>query len=585
MMWSTIRRSSVPVALALLALLASATPGRAQSGEPTAPPAATSAVKPVAKPAAKATAKPAAMPVPPAVLAAGRAIDPAKLERHVRVLADDNMEGRGTATPGYDRAAQYVAEQMQAIGLEPAGVGGYLAPVPLLRAELKPAQCAFELRRAGESVPLEVGRDILMSPDFLRTKWTTEAELVFVGYGVSAPELGYDDFAGLDVRGKVLVQFRGAPPRFPNDERAYYSNSIIKDQMAAAHGAIGVLLIQKPADEARSPWERSMRQNKLPGFRWLDEGGAPANTHAAIELSGTLSRTSEEKIFDGAPKSYLQAAADAESSVVQGFPLTWSVKAVRVTQHERTSSPNVVGLLRGSDPRLKAEAIVISAHLDHLGISEPVQGDSINNGAYDNASGTAMMLETARAFASLKARPKRSIVFLSVTGEEKGLQGSDYYAHTSAHDSLDVVGNVNLDMVLMLRPVTKAVAIGAEHSTFSGIMEKAAALAGIQLVPDPIPAEVVFVRSDQFSFVKQGIPAVFPVSANDGTPEGLSEVAHWRTEHYHSPNDDLSQPFDWPSGARFTSMAFWAAWIAADGPHAPRWNPGDFFGQRFGPRP
>jgi Zn-dependent M28 family amino/carboxypeptidase len=137
----------------------------------------------------------------------------------------------------------------------------------------------------------------------------------------------------------------------------------------------------------------------------------------------------------------------------------------------------------------------------------------------------------------------------------------------------------------MLRPITKAVAIGAEHSSFGPIMEKAAAMAGIELVPDPIPAEVVFVRSDQFSFVKQGIPAVFPVSANDGSPDGLSEVAHWRTEHYHSPNDDLSQPFDWPSGARFTSMAFWATWMAADAPRAPRWNPGDFFGQRFGPRP
>ncbi len=577
MMSSPFRPAVARAVLAVSLLLASAALAVAAPADSTAAPA----------PAKRARTAPAPKPgaLPDAVLAAGKAIAPAKLEAHVRVLADDNMEGRGTGTPGYDRAAQYVATQMQAIGLEPAGIGGYLAPVPFLRAELQPAQCAFELRRAGESVPLEVGRDILLSPDFLRTKWTTEAELVFVGYGVSSPEMGYDDFAGLDVRGKVLVAFRGAPPRFPNNERAYYSNGFVKDQMAAAHGAIGILQIQKPADEARAPWERNMRQSKLPGFRWLDEGGAPANTHAAIELSGSLSRTSEEKVFDGAPKSYLQAATDAESSMVQGFPLTWSVKAVRVTRHERTASPNVVGMLRGSDPKLRNEAIVISAHLDHLGISEPVHGDSINNGAYDNASGTAMMLETARAFASLKARPKRTLIFLSVTGEEKGLQGSDYYAHTSAHDSVDVVGDVNLDMVLMLRPVTKAVAIGAEHSSFGPVMEKAAALAGIELVPDPLPAEVVFVRSDQFSFVKQGIPAVFPVSANDGSPEGLSEVAHWRTDHYHSPNDDLSQNFDWPSGARFTSMAFWAAWMAADAPLAPRWNPGDFFGQRFGPRP
>ena len=523
--------------------------------------------------------------VPAAVLAAGRAMDPARLEADVRALADDAMEGRGTGTAGYDRAARFVADRMKALGLEPGGEDGYLQPIPFLRARLRAEACAFELRRGDETVPLEVGRDVLLSPDFLRTKWTTDAPLVFVGYGVTAPELGHDDFAGLDVRGKVVVEFRGAPPRFPNDPRAYYSNSMIKDQNAAAHGAIGVLTIQKPDDEARAPWTRNMRQTRLPGFRWLDAGGAPANVHAAIELAGQLSPTTEPRVFEGSPSTYAQAVAAADSSRAQGFPLAWSVHAVRVTEQERASSANVVGVLRGSDPDLRDECLVVSAHLDHLGLSEPVQGDSINNGAYDNASGTAMMLETARAFASLPTRPRRSIVFLSVTGEEKGLQGSDWFARHPAPGHMSVVGDVNLDMVLLLRPLTQAVAIGAEHSSFAGIMAKAAALAGITLVPDPNPAEVVFVRSDQFSFVKQGIPAVFPVSANDGTPEGASQTSHWRTEHYHSPSDDLSQPFDWPSGARFTGMAFWATWLAADGAQPPRWNDGDFFGTTFGPRP
>jgi len=434
-------------------------------------------------------------------------------------------------------------------------------------------------------VPLEVGKDVLLSPDYLRNKWTTEAPLVFAGYGVSAPELDYDDFAGLDVRGKVLVTFRGAPPRFPNDQRAYYSNGLVKDQIAAARGAIGILQIQKPDDEARAPWERNMRQSKLPGFRWVDAGGAPANVQAAIELAGSLSPQTEQRVFEGSPKTYAQAVADAESSRVQSIPLAWSVKAVRVTEQARSSSPNVVGVLRGSDPKLRNECIVVSAHLDHLGLSEPVNGDSINNGAYDNASGTAMMLEVARAFSSLKVKPKRSMVFLSVTGEEKGLQGSDYFARNDAPDSLDVMGNVNLDMVLLLRPLTKVIPIGGEHSTFGPLVERAAKLAGLETAPDPLPAEVVFVRSDQFSFIKQGVPAVFPVSGNDGTLDGTSEVGHWRVEHYHSPNDDLSQPFDWPSGAKFTSMAFWTAWMAADTPQPPRWNPGDFFGSRFGARP
>ncbi len=523
--------------------------------------------------------------LPAVVLAAGRSVDPARLAAHVRVLADDKMEGRGTGTRGYDMAADYVAEQMRALGLSPGGTSGYLQPVPFLRGALDPAACAFELRREGVSLPLEVGRDVLLSPDYLRTKWTTEAPLVFVGYGVSAPELGHDDFAGVDVRGRVLVEFRGAPPRFPVNERAYYSNGQVKDQLAAARGAIGVLQITKPDDESRAPWERSMRQNRLPGFRWTDESGAPSNTQAGIELSAQFSATAERRVFEGCGRTYEQAVTDAESSRVAPLPLAWTVKAVRVTQHARTTSPNVVGLIRGSDPKLAQECVVVSAHLDHLGISTPVDGDSVNNGAYDNASGTSMMLEVARAFASLKERPRRSIVFLSVTGEEKGLQGSDYFARHAAPDSMDVVGDVNLDMVLLLRPLTKVVAVGAQHSSFGAVMEKAAAAAGLELIPDPMPAEVVFVRSDQFSFIKQGIPAVFPVSGNDGSAEGKEELGHWRTDHYHSPNDDLNQPFDWPSGARFTSMAFWATWLAANSPEAPRWNPGDFFGGRFGARP
>jgi hypothetical protein len=526
---------------------------------------------------------PAALPAE--VMVAGRAIAPARLEAHVRTLADDKLEGRGTGTRGYDMAAQYVAEQMQAMGLMPGGRGGYLQPVPFVRADLKAAASSFALVKGGESVPLAVGKDVILSPDYLRAKWTTEASLEFAGYGVSAPELGYDDFANLDVRGKVLVTFRGAPPRFPNDQRAYYSNSIVKDQIAAARGAIGILQIQKPDDEARAPWERNMRQSKLPGFRWLDAGGAPANVQAAIELAGSLSPQTEPRVFEGSPKTYAQAVADAESSRVQGFPLAWSVKAERVTEQARTSSPNVVGVLRGSDPKLRNECIVVSAHLDHLGISEPVNGDSVNNGAYDNASGTAMMLEVARAFTSLKVRPKRSMVFLSVTGEEKGLQGSDYFARNDAPDSLDVMGDVNLDMVLLLRPLTKVVPIGGEHTSFGPLVEHAARLAGLETAPDPLPAEVVFVRSDQFSFIKQGVPAVFPVSGNDGSAAGADEVAHWRVEHYHSPSDDMNQPFDWPSGAKFTSMAFWTAWMAADATQPPRWNPGDFFGGRFGARP
>lgn len=520
-------------------------------------------------------------PLPAPVNAAAAGIEGVRLHDDVAFLADDMLEGRGTGTRGYDLAARYVAARFGTLGLEPAGTDGYLQPVPFRRAVLDEAASSIALTGAGGRALVQ-GTDVILSPDFLREAWTTEAPLVFVGYGVSAPEMGHDDFAGIDVHGKVLVEFRGAPPRFPHNERAYYSNNFTKEQMAAAHGAIGILNVIKTSDAARFAWPRVVRQAHLPGFRWTDAGGAPANTQALIELGGILSRSGADAVFAGAPKTFDQAVADAESSVVNSFALPLGVKAHRTTHHTATTSPNVVGLLRGSDPRRTNEAIVMTAHLDHLGISAPVNGDSINNGAYDNASGTAMMLEVARAFSRAGVRPKRSILFVAVTGEEKGLQGSDYFASQPGPKGLTVVGDVNLDEVMLLRPMTKIVSFGAEHSSLGPLVEKAAGWVGLGLMPDPVPEEVVFVRSDQFSFVKQGVPGIFPVSGSDGTAEGGAEIMKWDQDRYHSPSDDMTQVFDWDSGARFTRMAFYATWLAADALAAPAWNKGDFFGTRFG---
>lgn len=529
-------------------------------------------------------AAPAPGALPPAVTAAAAEIAGGRLHADVAFLADDLLEGRGTATRGYDLAAAYVAARMAALGLEPAGDSAYHQRVPLMRAEVDEARTTLAFVRGEAEQPLVLDHDAIALPDFLREVWSTDAPLVFAGYGVSAPELGHDDFANLDVRGKVVVEFRGAPPRFPHNERAYYSNGQVKEQLAVSRGAVGVLQVLKPADAARQPWDRTVRQSHLPSFRWVDAGGAPANVQALLELNARLSPDGVTAAFLGAPRSFGDAAAAAESSVAGGFDLEPRIRARVVTRHARTASANVLGLLRGSDPKLANEAIVVSAHLDHLGIGPPVNGDSVYNGAYDNASGTAMLLELARAFTRARVRPKRSILFAAVTGEEKGLQGSDFLARGPAPAGLDLVGDVNLDMVLMLRPIREVVAIGAEHSSLGPLIERAAKLAGLTVVPDPVPEEVVFVRSDQFSFVKQGLPGVFPVAAADGTPEGLAEIRNWHEQHYHSPSDDLRQSFDWESGAQFTRMAFLATWLAADAPLAPRWNDGDFFGRRFGPR-
>ncbi len=534
-------------------------------------------------------AAPASPDLPREVTAAAEEISGERLHGDVAFLADDLLEGRGTGTRGYDLAAKYVANRYATLGLEAGGADGFLQPVPFRCALLDEAKSAIALTdRSGEH-PLVLATDVMLSPDLIRTSGSVAAALVFVGYGVGAPELGHDDFAGVDVRGKVIVSFRGAPPRFAHNERAYYSNSIVKEQMAVAHGAIGILSIQKPSDAARSPWARSVRQGRMSACKWTDEQGVPANTQPALELGGYFSQSGALALFAGAPISFAKAAEEAEASVVHSFALAVGVKAHRESRHTELSSPNVVGILRGADPKLAGEAVVVSAHLDHLGIGTPVVGkdgapDAINNGAYDNASGTAMMLEVARAFAQAarSARPKRTLIFLAVTGEEKGLQGSDYFARHAPPPGLEVVGDVNVDEILMLRPITSVIGFGAEHSSLGPQLERAAALVGLSVVPDPMPEEVIFVRSDQFSFVKQGVPGIFPVSAMDGGPEAQAADRKWNLEVYHSPSDDMTQVFDWPSGAKFTRMAFYGTWFAADAAERPSWNAGDFFGKKFG---
>lgn len=520
-------------------------------------------------------------PPPHAVLDAAAAIVGERLHGDVAFLADDLLEGRGTGTPGYDLAAKYVANRFATLGLEAGGNEGYLQPVPFRCAILDESKSSLVLTRPDGEKVLTLAVDATLSPDLLRTSWSVSAPLVFVGYGVSAPEMKHDDFSGIDVHGKVLVEFRGAPPRFPHNERAYYSSSLVKEQMAAAHGAIGILSMLKPADTVHSPWARSVRQSRLPSCRWTDSQGVPSNTQATFELSGSLSQSGVDALFAGSPVPFSRVAAEAEASTVHSFAFPAGVKAHRETNPREVSSPNVVGILRGSDPKLAHQAIVVSAHLDHLGISDAVNGDTINNGAYDNASGTAMMLELARAF-SRTQKPRRTVIFLAVTGEEKGLQGSDYFARHAAPKGLDVVGDVNVDEILMMRPITSVVAFGAEHTSLGPQLDRAAKMLGLKVIPDPMPEEVVFVRSDQFSFVKQGVPGIFPVSALDGGEESMAAERQWNLEVYHSPSDDMTQVFDWVSGAKFTRLVFYTTWFASNDDAAPSWHAGDFFGVKFG---
>jgi hypothetical protein len=503
------------------------------------------------------------------------------LRAHMRFLADDRLEGRGTGSRGYDLAAAYVAAQLEAIGLGPAGAkGGWLQPVPFRRSDLVPRQCALALGAPGRERSLRYAVDYLMHNDYVRERSDVTAPLAFAGFGVTAPEFGYDDYAHVDTRGKVVVLLTGAPSTFPHDERAFYSKGTVKEENAVRHGAVGIVTVRTPMDERRTTWERTVRQSGLYGTRWLAPDGSPSHAHAELRVGALLHRNAAEALFARGPRPLAAVFAAAESGRAQGFDLATSIKARRVCRHQRIESANVAARLPGADPKLRDEHVVVTAHLDHLGISAPVEGDSINNGAYDNATGVAILIEMARALVNAEPKPKRSLVFLAVTAEEKGLQGSEYFARNPTVSKM--VANINLDMFLMLEPLQNIVVYGGEHSSLGPVFERAARRLDVGVVPNPVPEEVIFIRSDQYSFVQEGIPAAFPTAGGDTTRASRDRLDGWLRNIYHSPQDDMSQTFVWSAGVKFAQLNTLATWIVANDAKAPTWNSGDFFGLKFG---
>ena len=523
---------------------------------------------------------------PPQATAPANPIAAAGIRAHMRFLADDALEGRGTGTRGYEIAAAYVASQFEALGLSPGAGDGYLQTVPLRRGLRVPEGTELTILRDGGSDTLENERDYVSGIDFLNETSEVQAPAVFVGYGVTAKEQGYDDYAGLDVKGKIVVRIYGAPPSFPDTLRAHYTSALTKAQNAVAHGAIGSLDFRLPKDMARAPWEKSVRQTRLPGFKWLDASGRPNDTFPELRAAFILGPTGAERLFKGAPQGVPEIAAAAEAGHVKGFALPGELKMRTATRHSTAQSPNVVGVLKGSDPRLAAEHVVYSAHLDHLGALAPDGGDVIHNGAFDNATGIASLIEIARAFTALRPAPRRSLVFLAVTGEEKGLLGSSYFAqHPTVRGP--IVADLNMDMVLALYPPRDVVVLGEEHSSLGPLAARAARTLGFQVSPDPRPEEVVFVRSDQYSFVKRGVPSInvnMGLHSADPARDGSALSRAWITKIYHTPQDDLSQQIDYETLARIAHLNFIVGREAADAASRPAWNPGDFFGTAFGGR-
>lgn len=508
--------------------------------------------------------------------AGAQTFSPERVRADVAFLADDLLEGRGTGTRGYDLAARFVATRFEALGLKPGGKDGWYQDISFVTASADPARKSAVTING---VRMFTGEHVIVGPTVAAETIDQSAAAVFVGYGLEDKAFGLDDYSGLDVKGKIVVYLSGMPDGLPSDVAATLNDK--KTEVARLKGAIGAISVATPRTLATTPWAKILHNSSLARMRWVHPDGRVEDPNAALRLSALIDPTAAEALFKGSPLDGKLAALFADKKGrPKGFVLATPIRVERFSKIDRVRSANVIGVLEGSDPRLRDELVMLSAHLDHLGIL-PAGEDRIANGAMDNASGIATMLEAARAFIETGKRPKRSIAFVALTGEEKGLFGSEYLAKYPLPAGRKLVANVNLDMPVLTYDFTDVVAFGAEHSTLGEAVGRAAGEMGITLSPDPIPEENIFVRSDHYSFVKEGVPAVF--LATGFANGGEKALKDFDDKHYHMASDDMALPIDWAAAAKFARLNYLIANRLADAAEAPRWYAGDYFGDKFAP--
>ena len=511
---------------------------------------------------------------------------PAAIKGHMSFLADDLVEGRLPGTRGFAIASKYMETQLMGLGLKP-GIGdtAYRQLVPLQKGIMEEGGCRFTLLdQNGKEETLTYGSEFLLSPYYAAPLSNVTAPLVFVGFGVSAPEFNYDDYKAIDVKGKIVVYINDAPPNFPTSERAYFNTADAKYGEAIKRGAVGVISFYLPSNR-RTSWEAAVRRSKSGSFKWVKADGLAANSYEALKAVASFNNHFAGKLFSNAPTSLQKVYDLAAEGKSLSFPLNKTASIQVKTTTRPIEGSNLVAVLPGTDPVLKNEYVVYSAHLDHFGVGAPVRGDSIYNGAHDDASGNAILLEVARAYTSLKTPPKRSVIFAVVTGEEMGLLGSDYFISNWPAQKGKVVANMAIDMPFFFHPVLDIVPYGADHSSLGQQTQRAAKELGLKISPDPFPEQVVFIRSDHYSFIKKGIPALFIKSGfmtvpSDTVDRSKSDVG-WRSTIYHTPQDDMNQPFDFTAATMHAKVNFLIGYYVANEAASPAWNKGDFFGQKF----
>jgi hypothetical protein len=496
---------------------------------------------------------------------------------HVQVLADDNMEGRNTGSEGHKRAAQFLAGEFEKAGLKPAGInGGYIQPVAFKVAQIIEEQSSLAVVKEGKVTPLRLGPDATLTVRAGLAP-TVDAEAVFCGYGLSIPENQFDDFAGQDLKGKIVVYLSGGPSAIPGNLRSHYSFRGERWKAVQRAGAIGWVSIANPKS-MDIPWERSMLARLTPTMTLASER---FNDMRGFQFGAALNPATAGAIFadSGHTLAELLALAD-QGKPLPRFPLHIRFRATERMKTALAESQNVIATLPGSDPALKDEYVVFSAHLDHLGVGAPINGDSIYNGAMDDGSGIASLIEMATIAHQEGLHPKRSILFVAVTGEEKGLLGSEFFTTAPTVRLASIVADINMDMFLPLFPLKYLQVQGLEESTLGADIRAVGEKAGVIIQADPEPERNRFIRSDQYNFIRHGIPALaFKFGYVAGSPEDKM-FKDWLRDRYHAPSDDLNQPVDKEAAARFDRLLLALGMRVADANGRPQWNADSFF-RRF----
>ena len=511
---------------------------------------------------------------------AARQIDRQALEGPIRFLSDDLLEGRGPASRGDELTQLYLASTLQLLGFEPgAEDGSYLQPFDIVGIDAK-VPGTWDFRKGGQTLTLK-SWDQFIAASGVQTDRSTiqDAELVFVGYGIEAPEYQWNDYKGMDLKGKVLVMLNNDPEHdpklFEGNRRLYYGRWTYKYESAARQGAAGAIIIHTN-HSAGYGWQ--VVQSSWTG----EQFELPAENEPRVQVAAWTTEDAARELFKLGGQDLDALVKQAQTREFKPVPLGVTTSLTLENQISRKKTANVIGLLSGSDPRLQSEVVVYTAHHDHLGIGEPnKEGDKIYNGAMDNAAGTAQVLAIGKAFASMAERPKRSILLLFVAAEEQGLLGSEYYSKHPTFAPGRIAANINIDGGNIFGSTEDLTYIGFGKSSLDQVVKTLAAKQGRTVVGDQFPDKGSFYRSDQFNFARIGVPAIY---MDTGTrfkgraPEwGKEKIEAWEAAHYHQASDELRPDWNFDGMIDDARLGFYAGLEIANTAQLPTWNPGDEF--------